>query len=170
LRSEKRKECRFRRDAEDNLTSITDANGHTTSFAYNARGWVTETTFPSSLIESYNYDAVGYLTSKTDRKGQTITYAYDALNRHRLTSKAYPDSSTVSYTYDLASRLTQVSDPMGTYSFAYDKHGTAIGTRTQLTRPNGVDTDYTYDSVSRLLSVLHQAGSTTLDGASYTRW
>jgi RHS repeat-associated protein len=37
-----------------------------------------------------------------------------------------------------------------------------------LTRPNGVNTNYTYDSVSHLLSVLHQAGSTTLDGASYS--
>jgi YD repeat-containing protein len=38
----------------------------------------------------------------------------------------------------------------------------------QLTRPNGVNTNYNYDSVSHLLSVLHQAGSTTLDGASYS--
>jgi YD repeat-containing protein len=36
-----------------------------------------------------------------------------------------------------------------------------------LTRPNGVNTNYAYDSVSHLLSVLHQAGSTTLDGAGY---
>jgi YD repeat-containing protein len=37
-----------------------------------------------------------------------------------------------------------------------------------LTRSNGVTTNYSYDSMSRLLSVLHQVGSTTLDGASYT--
>jgi len=36
-----------------------------------------------------------------------------------------------------------------------------------LTRPNGINTNYGYDSVSHLLSVLHQAGTTTLDGASY---
>ncbi|MFZ0359118.1 MAG: hypothetical protein WAL58_01670, partial [Terriglobales bacterium] len=36
-----------------------------------------------------------------------------------------------------------------------------------MTRPNGVNTNYAYDSVSHLLSVLHQAGSTTLDGAGY---
>jgi RHS repeat-associated protein len=36
-----------------------------------------------------------------------------------------------------------------------------------MTRPNGINTNYGYDSVSHLLSVLHQAGSTTLDGASY---
>ncbi len=37
-----------------------------------------------------------------------------------------------------------------------------------MTRPNGVNTNYSYDSVSHLLSVLHQAGVNTLDGASYT--
>ena len=37
-----------------------------------------------------------------------------------------------------------------------------------MTRPNGVNTNYTYDNLSRLLSVLHQAGGTTLDGANYT--
>ena len=30
-----------------------------------------------------------------------------------------------------------------------------------------MNTNYSYDSLSRLLSVLHQAGNTTLDGASY---
>ena len=65
-------------------------NNHTTQFAYNARGWVTQTTFPSSLTESYNYDLVGNLLSKTDRKGNTIQYVYDAL--YRLIQKTYPDS------------------------------------------------------------------------------
>jgi len=49
------------------------------------------------------------------------------------------------------------------FTFSYD----ALGRRTGLTRPNGVNTSYTYDSLSRLLSVLHQTGNTTLDGASY---
>jgi RHS repeat-associated protein len=37
-----------------------------------------------------------------------------------------------------------------------------------MTRPNGVNTNYSYDSLSRLLSVLHQNGASTIDGASYT--
>ena len=35
-------------------------------------------------------------------------------------------------------------------------------------RPNGINTNYSYDNLSRLLSVLHQSGTLTLDGASYT--
>jgi RHS repeat-associated protein len=202
-----------------------------TQFAYNARGWVTETTFPSTLQESYTYDAMGNLLSKTDRKGNTIQYVYDAL--YRLEQKTYPDQSSVEYAYDLAGKVLQVGDPTGSYGFAYDNMGRLIGTstqyawlpglnfqnaygydaasnrtsltapdgsvtsytydtlnrlhtlgntwagsfgfgydalsrRTSLTRPNGVNTSYSYDAVSHLLSVLHQAGLNTLDGASYT--
>jgi RHS repeat-associated protein len=217
-------------DTENNLLSITDANNHTTYFTYDTFGRVTQTTFPSSLVETYGYDPVGNGTSKTDRKGQTIQYVYDSL--YRMTSKTYPDSTSANYVYDLVGKLQQVSDPTGTYAFAYDNMGRLIGTttqysflpghnfqnsytydaasnrtslrapdgstniynydtlnrlatltnsltgqfsfgydalsrRTQLTRPNGVNTNYNYDALSHLLSVLHQAGSATLDGASY---
>jgi YD repeat-containing protein len=37
-----------------------------------------------------------------------------------------------------------------------------------MTRPNGIATNYTYDALSRLLSVLHVAGSSTIDGVVYT--
>src|SRR3989449_6168822 len=37
-----------------------------------------------------------------------------------------------------------------------------------MTRPNGVNSNYTYDSLSRLVSVLHKAGASTIDGATYT--
>ena len=49
------------------------------------------------------------------------------------------------------------------FGFSYD----ALSRRTALTRPNGVNTSYSYDSLSRLLSVLHKAGTVTLDGAGY---
>ena len=46
--------------------------------------------------------------------------------------------------------------------------GNALSRRAQMTRPNNLTTNYSYDSLSRLLSVLHQAGSSTIDGTSYT--
>src|SRR6476660_10606442 len=63
-----------------------------------------------------------------------------------------------------ANRLSSLTSSLtGQFGFGYD----ALSRRTQLTRPNGINTNYSYDSLSRLLSVLHQAGSTTIDGASY---
>jgi YD repeat-containing protein len=136
-----------------------------------AYGRVTQTTFPSSLSETYAYDAIGNLTSKTDRKGQTIQYLYDALNR--LTHKGYPDSTAVDYVYDLVGKVQQVNDPTGTYAFAYDNLGRLIGTttsyaflpgrtfttsygydaasnRTGFTDPEGGATTYAYDTLNRL--------------------
>jgi len=49
-------------------------NGTTRNLAVSAYGRVTQTTFPSNLIETYVYDSAGNLTSKTDRKNQTIRY------------------------------------------------------------------------------------------------
>jgi len=37
-----------------------------------------------------------------------------------------------------------------------------------MTRPNSITTNYSYDNLSPLLTVLHQAGSSTIDGATYT--
>ena len=62
-------------------------------------------------------------------------------------------------------RLTNLTDFSNhPFTFSYD----ALSRRTQLTRVNGVNTIYSYDSLSRLLSVQHQHGGKTLDGASYT--
>jgi RHS repeat-associated protein len=158
-------------DTEDNLTTIKDANNHSTTFAYDTFGRVTQTTFPSGAVETYSYDAVGNLTGKIDRKNQSITYAYDTMNR--LAQKTYPDLSTVNYTYDNDSRLTQVSDPTGTYSFTFDNMGRLTGTttgysfltsrtfttsyaydagsnRTGFTDPESGSTTYAYDTLNRL--------------------
>jgi RHS repeat-associated protein len=147
-------------DTENNLTSITDANNHTTYFAYDAMGRVTQTTFPSTLAEAYAYDAVGNLLSKTDRKNQTIQYVYDALNR--LTSKVYPDSTAANYVYDLVGKIQQVSDPTGTYGFAYDNMGRLIGTTTQYSFLPGhnFQNGYTYDAASNRKTLTAPDGST----------
>ncbi len=128
------------------LTTIQDANGHSTTFTYDAFGRVTASNFPSTLTETYAYDANNNLTSKTDRKGNTITYAYDRMNR--LTSKSYPDSTSVAYTYDKASRLTEVSDPTGTYDFTFDNMGPLVSTTTNYSFLTGrsFTTSYSYDA------------------------
>ncbi|MFZ1169447.1 MAG: Ig-like domain-containing protein, partial [Candidatus Sulfotelmatobacter sp.] len=151
-------------DTEDNLLSITDANGHSTQFAYNSRGWVTQTTFPSSLTESYTYDLVGNLLSKTNRKGNTIQYLYDAL--YRLAQKTYPDTTTVEYAYDLAGKVQQMSDPTGTYGFAYDNMGRLVGTSTSYAFLSGTTftNSYSYDAASNRTSLTAPDGSITTYG------
>jgi YD repeat-containing protein len=115
------------------------------------------------LQESYTYDLVGNLLSKTDRKNQTIQYVYDAL--YRLTSKTYPDSTSVEYAYDLAGKVLQVSDPTGSYGFAYDNMGRVVGTSTQYTFvPGTYSNSYAYDTVSNRTSLTNPDGSVTTYG------
>ena len=122
---------------------------------------MTQTTFPSSLAETYSYDADNNLTSKTDRKSQTIQYVYDALNR--LTQKSYPDSTSVQYTYDLVGKVMQVNDPTGTYGFSHDNMGRLTATSTQYAFLAGALTNaYTYDAAS------NRTGFTAPDGSTNT--
>ena len=84
-----------------------------------------------------------------------------------------PDGSSNQYSYDALNRLQTLTNSLtGQFGFGgacpERSRRNALSRRTQLTRPNGINTNYGYDAVSRLLSVLHQSGSTTLDGASYT--
>jgi RHS repeat-associated protein len=172
-------------DTESNLTSIKDANQNTTTFDHDAFGRVTTAHFPSGYIEQYAYDNVGNLNSKTDRKNQQITYTYDQLNR--LGKKTYPDTTTVNYTYDDDSRLTQVSDPTGTYQFTFDNMGRLTGTttsyafltgrnfttgygydaasnRTSFTDPESGSTAYVYDTLNRLQTLTPPAA---ISGGSF---
>ena len=79
-----------------------------------------------------------------------------------------PQGGVSSYVYDTLNRLSTLTPPSafgsGSFGFSYD----ALSRRTQMTRPNGVTTNYTYNNLSQLLSVLHQVGASTIDGATYT--
>jgi RHS repeat-associated protein len=175
-------------DAVGNLTSKTDRKGQTIQYMYDALNRLTHKGYPDSTGVDYIYDLVGKILQVTDPTGTygfaydnmgrllgtttqysflpghtfTNTYTYDAAsNRTGLTA---PDGSTNSYQYDTLNRLSTLTESQtGQFTFGYD----ALSRRTSLTRPNGINTSYSYDSLSRLLSVLHQAGGVTVDGASY---
>jgi YD repeat-containing protein len=98
----------YQYDEIGHLTSLTDAENHTTTYSYASLFGLTQRTYPDSTYEEYEYDDIGRPTSFTDGKGNEITYTYDGLSR--LTLIEYPDQSTVSYTYDLNSNRTKMED------------------------------------------------------------
>jgi len=176
-------------DAVGNLTSKTDRKNQTIQYVYDALNRLAQKSYPDSTSVDYVYDLASKVTQVNDTTGvygfaydnmgrligtttqysflpnQTFTnsYTYDAAsNRKSLTA---PDGSITTYGYDTLNRLNGLANSWaGSFSFGYD----GLSRRTSLTRPNGVNTSYSYDSVSHLLSVLHQAGTNVLDGASYT--
>jgi RHS repeat-associated protein len=179
-------------DAANNLTSKTDRNGKTIGYVYDDLYRLTQKNYPDSTNVEYVYDLVGKLQQVTDPTG-TYGFAYDNMGRLVGTTTKYtflPNTTyTNSYSYDAASNRVSMTDPQnGVTSYAYDTLNrlttltppTAFGSGsfgftydslsrcTQMTRPNGVATNYGYDNLSHLLSVLHQAGTSTIDGATYT--
>ena len=170
------------------LTGKTDRNGNTINYSYDNVDRLLSKSYPDSTSVNYTYDILGRLTQAADASG-TYSFSYDNLGRLTQTSTQYaflsgqtlvnnytydansnrasfanPQGGTTSYVYDALNHLASETDFAGRlFTFSYD----ALGRRTGLTRPNGVNTSYTYDSLSRLLSVLHQTGNTTLDGAAY---
>src|SRR5439155_15354702 len=109
--------------------------------------------FQSGWTETYSYDQAGNMLTRVDRNGHLVNYGYDALNR--LASRSYPDSTSVNYTYDLGNRLGQVTDPTGTYTFAYDNMNRVIQSSTAYAFIPGktFTTKHAYDANSNRTSI-----------------
>lgn len=177
-------------DAAGNLKTRTDRLGNTTTFNYDALDRLTSKVYSDATEIDYVYDLASRLqqVSGTAANG-SYSFAYDNVGRLTQTNTTYSflagGSRSVKYGYDAGSNRTSLTDPQGvataysynslnqlssmkiahdTFGFDYD----ALGRRTDLAHQNGVKTTYAYDAASRLLSVLHNYGKTTLDGATYT--
>ncbi len=170
-------------DAIGDRLSIRDANGHTTTFTYDALGRLTSETDALEHSWSYAYDKLGNRVSMLDANGQTTVYTYDSLGRQ--TGIDYPGtSSDVTFTYNLTERRKSMTDGVGTTTWQYDEldrptsiidpfnkavgYGyDALGNRTNLTYPNGQTVNYSYDTVNRVTSIHSSLLSNPLLSISY---
>ena len=163
-------------DAHDNLDSVTDGNGNTTTYVFDDMARIYQEDSPDSGTTTYHYDPAGNTISKTDANGVTIDYSYDALNR--LTSTDFPTDTDIVFTYDTCTngkgRLCQVQDQAGTTTYAYSVKGELVqedrlilgvnyttayqyddnGNLEVLTYPSGRTVTYVYDSAEQVTTVL----------------
>jgi RHS repeat-associated protein len=133
-------------DAAGNLLSLTDPDGNTTAWTYDALNRVSSETNELGATRSFQYDAAGQQTRRTDRDGRVTVYAYDALGR--MTSESWyddasdadagcengtgsnqddscpsqfsPATNVIHYEYDAAGRLVSEWDAFSSYSYTYD--------------------------------------------------
>ena len=173
----------FTRDALGRATAIRDANGHTTSFQYNAWDLVTRRTAPTPLgyVTHYHYDLSGNL-ARTERQSgdaedpQTTTYTYNV--RNWLLSASNELGHTTRYSYDSNGNLRTRTDPAGRITtWTFDERNQLYETRDalgQTTRlfytSNGLlsevvdaknqSTRYSYDSHDRIRTTTHADAST----------
>lgn len=146
------------------VSSMSYANGVTTTQAFNTRLWpgqMSVTTPLASLINTaYGYDGVGNVTSMTDsvNAGYNRTLGYDDIDRlvsatgpwgagslaydgrGNILSQNYGTAYAKTYTYDTANRLASYT---GSTAFTYDAWGNATRSGTALSY-------HLYDDASNL--------------------
>lgn len=125
----------FAYDDQNNLLTITDAEGKVTTYEYDVRNLLKKETYPAGdgtptagdNKRSYTYDLGRRLSTRVDQDLVTTTYQYDPANR--LKERQYPDGQYDLFAYDKASRLLQATS---------QRFGTVV--------------DRSYDDASRLIS------------------
>jgi RHS repeat-associated protein len=128
--------------APGELTSVTDPEGHSTTFGYNGAGDRTSVIDPGGNTTTYSYDADGELTAKVSPAGNE--------------PGGDPAAHTTHYAYDADGELTGETDQLGhSTSFGYDGNGN----QTTIADANGHTTHQAYDADDELKEVIRPNGS-----------
>lgn len=140
-------------DAQGNLASIVNALGQTTQLGgYNAHGLPTQVIDANGVTTTLAYDSRQRLTSRS-AAGETTQYRYDGVGQ--LTGVTLPDGTALNYSYDAAHRLTRIQDSAGNrISYTLDGLGNRISEDSydpagQLAR----HIDRVYDALGRLQAI-----------------
>ena len=138
----------FSQDSNYNLTSMTDANGNTTTYSYTG-SLLSKTVRPrGNAPYTQTFDPVsGAATGQTDSEGNTTTLSYVAGGKPGVTVMRDPLGRATTFNYSDASLvdLSSVKDAAGnTSSIGYD----SAGRRTSFTDRLGSKTSVTYDPAS----------------------
>lgn len=145
----------YQYDALDRLMKTTDAENHITTRLYDAAGrpWkVIDANDNNSVI--YSYNANGSIETLKDAKGNTTTYQYDGHNRLKKT--IYPNSTFEQLSYNLAGNISQKQTRGGqTIGYAYDP----LNRLKLKTLPGPQQIQYAYDLVGRMKTVTDATGT-----------
>ncbi|WP_350116092.1 RHS repeat-associated core domain-containing protein [Nitrosomonas sp.] len=136
-------------------TKITDAAEKTTGINYDDRGNVLSVTDANANITRFTYNSRGLPQTVTDALGNKTTLNYDASgNLVKITDS---QSNVTQYVHDAIGRLVEITDPLGNHGKQiYD----ALNRVVSQIDARGKTTSFSYDAVGNLLSVTDARGNT----------
>ncbi|WP_189934545.1 LamG-like jellyroll fold domain-containing protein [Streptomyces aurantiogriseus] len=160
-------------------TSMTDAEQHTTDYAYDEAGNLAVSTAPAVQAEpdgttastvrpitTSGFNTFGEAVEEQDPSGLVTTTVYDAegdkvsetLPSYTPAGASTPNAGTTVWTYDSEGDQTSVTTPGGkTTSYLYDQ----MGDLAQITEPDGTKTHALYDKNGEQLSATDGTGAQT---------
>jgi RHS repeat-associated protein len=152
-------------DSFGDLTSVTDALGHETAMSYDADGRLHTTTSPNGNVaggdavthtSTSEYDAADELVSVTDGMGGVTRYGYSANGQQTSVLDASGRSTTYAYNLD-GERISVKKGDEPASRTNYDDEGQVVAQED----PGGRTTTFQYDD-------LGYRDSVTIDGATTT--
>lgn len=145
------------RKQADTDCGVEDADDAISRYTYDAGNNRLALTEPNGNTRTYEYDALNRSTKETNAAGDVTRYTYDGVNN--LITTTAPNGNVTTNTYDALDRLIQVNDSIGRVaSYTYDN----VGNRLSRTDGNGNTTTFTYDPINRLIRVIDPLGETTI--------
>jgi RHS repeat-associated protein len=145
-------------DANGNLEAKTNANGHTTKYAYNANNQQIKVEKPNGAVLETEYDGEGGVTTQTDGNEKTTTYIRNALGQP--VEVVDPLGRKTVEEFDAAGNLKAVIDPAERKtSYVYDKAGRLI--EVDYSDPATSDTGLEYDANGNVTKMIDGTGEST---------
>ncbi|MCI8774048.1 MAG: hypothetical protein HFI50_09005, partial [Lachnospiraceae bacterium] len=145
----------FRYNKRGELVEMLDWNG-TTTMERDTIGRLTGVTDHNGRTTGFTYDAAGNRTGIQYADGSAAAFAYDRNNRLLKVTEGTEASAeriekiTAQYTYDAAGNVTSVMQPGSTASYAYNANRQPIKASYRFGETVFMDEDLTYDVMGRI--------------------
>jgi RHS repeat-associated protein len=140
------------------VTSVTDGDGHTTTYGYSGANDRTSAVDPNKNETKWTYDSTHDVETVTTPKGETTTIKREAHGNPETISRPAPGKTTQTTTckYAVHGELESVEDPLKrVWRYGYDSKGN----RTSETNPEGNMRTWEYDEDSQEAATIGPRGN-----------
>ncbi|WP_368292719.1 kelch repeat-containing protein [Dehalobacter sp. TBBPA1] len=154
------------------LQTVTDPNGHITTYTYDSNGFIHTVTDGEGKTTTYSNNNIGWKMSETSAKGNVTSYVYDQNGNLEKETLQGEDTSITRTTYDNVGRKTKEVNPnqynpaldnlenhtySGDQGYRYTYYPS--GKVESETDPEGNITTYTYDLYGNIQTETKPNGS-----------